>query len=185
MEAMTVLLQAWQQGDAAAFGRIVGAMQSEFMRMARSRLHGHDASSLSRGDIVNEALLKLMQSAPDWQNRSHFFATMSLAMRSVLRDHARARLADKRGGERVRLTLTSAALGEDSMAADLLTLDALLTRLAGDDPRAAQVLELTYFGGLERADIATVLDLSVRTVDRELRFARAWLAEQLDRELEA
>jgi RNA polymerase sigma factor (TIGR02999 family) len=97
----------------------------------------------------------------------------------------RARLADKRGGARVRLTLSAADIGEESMAADLLTLDALLTRLAERDPRAAQVLELTYFAGLERAAIAEVLGLSVPTVDRELRFARAWLVERLGRELEA
>jgi RNA polymerase sigma factor (TIGR02999 family) len=185
LESMTVLLHAWQRGDGNALGRVVSAMQGEFMRMAGSRLQGHDVVSLSKGNVVNEALLRLMQSPVDWQNRAHFFATVSLTMRSVLREHARARLADKRGGDRVQLTLTSAELGEESMAADLLTLDALLSRLTVNDPRAAQVLELTYFAGLQRADIAAVMDLSVPTVDRELRFARAWLVEQLGRELEA
>lgn len=186
VEAMTVLLQAWQRGDGDAFARIAAALHSEFMRMAASRLHGHDVPSLSKGDVVNEAMLRLMQTpAVDWQNRAHFFATVSLTMRSVLREHARARLADKRGGQRVRLTLTAAGLGEESMAADLLTLDALLDRLARHDARAAQVLELTYFTGLQRAELAQVLDISVPTVDRELRFARAWLVEQLGRELEA
>jgi DNA-directed RNA polymerase specialized sigma24 family protein len=71
------------------------------------------------------------------------------------------------------------------MAAALLTLDALLRRLAGEEPRAAEMLQLTYFAGLQRHDIATVLDISVPTVDRELRFARAWLSEQLERDLEA
>ncbi len=184
IESMTMLLKAWQRGNTDAFGRVVGAMQGEFMRMAASRLRGHEAASLSRGDVVNEALLRLMQSPVDWQNRAHFFATVSLTMRSVLREHARARMADKRGGDRLQLTLTSAGLGEESMAADLLTLDALLTRLTRNDPRAAQVLELTYFAGLQRTDIAEVMALSVPTVDRELRFARAWLVEQLGRNLE-
>jgi len=185
VEAMTVLLQAWRRGDDAAFGRVVQAVHGEFMRMAASRLRGHDASTLGKGDVVNEAMLRLMQAPAEWQNRAHFFATVSLTMRSVLREHARARLADKRGGERVQLTLTSAALGEESMAADLLTLDALLDQLALHDPRSAQVLEMTYFTGLQRSDIAEVLAISVPTVDRELRFARAWLAEQLGRDLEA
>lgn len=185
VEAMTQLLQAWKQGDTDAFGRIVAALQGELMRMAASRLQGHDAATLAKGDVVNEALLRLLQSPPDWQNRAHFFATVSLTMRSVLREHARSRLADKRGGGRVQLTLSSAAIGEDSMAADLLTLDKLLEQLGALDPRAAQVLQLTYFAGLDRAGIAEVLQLSVPTVDRELRFARAWLTEQLGRELEA
>jgi len=185
VEAMTVLLQAWKKGDGAAFERVVQAVHGEFLRMAASRLRGHDAATLAKGDVVNEAMLRLMAAPSDWQNRAHFFATVSLTMRSVLREHARARLADKRGGGRVQLTLTSAALGEESMAADLLTLDALLDQLGAHDPRGAQVLELTYFAGLQRADIADVLAISVPTVDRELRFARAWLAEQLGRELEA
>ena len=185
LQAVTVLLQAWRRGDGDAFGRLVAAMQGEFMRMAGSRLQGHDAVSLSRGDVVDAALLRLLESPADWADRAHFFATVSLTMRSVLREHARARLAAKRGGARVRLTLSACDLGEESMAADLLTLDALLTRLARHDPRAAQVLEMTYFAGLQRADIAAVLGLSVPTVDRELRFARAWLVERLGRELEA
>lgn len=185
VEAMTVLLHAWQRGDGDAFGRVVAAMQGEFMRMAGSRLRGHDAVSLSQGDVVNEALLRILQTPVDWANRAHFFATVSLTMRSVLREHARSRLADKRGGGRVQITLTSAGLGEESMAADLLTLDALLTRLTKQDPRAAQVIELTYFAGLDRVAIAEVMGMSVATVDRELRFARAWLVDQLGRELEA
>ena len=183
-ESLTLLLHAWKAGDGAAFGRVVDAVHADFLRMAASRLQGYDVS-LAKGDLVNEAVLRLMQSPCAWADRGHFFATVSLHMRSVLREYARSRVADKRGGGRVRMTLTAAHLGEESMAADLLTLDALLDRLQALDPRAGQVVELTYFAGLERHAIAEVLDLSVSTVDRELRFARAWLAEQLGRELEA
>jgi RNA polymerase sigma factor (TIGR02999 family) len=175
------LLRAWEGGDRAAFGRVVQQVIGDLQRMAASRLRGADTPSLAAGDLVNEALLKVMDSPPDWQNRAHFFATMSLAMRSVLIDHARARRADKRGGEWQRLTYTLTGVGEESMVADLLTLDKLLTQLAADDPRAAEILQMTYFAGMEREDIATVLGISVPTVDRELRFARAWLAEQLGR----
>jgi RNA polymerase sigma factor (TIGR02999 family) len=104
-------------------------------------------------------------------------------MRSVLVDHARQRLADKRGGGLDRVTYTVSLAGEESMAADLLTLDRLLQRLQAEDPRAAEVLNLTYFAGLQREDIAQVLGVSVPTVDRELRFARAWLSEQLGRDI--
>lgn len=183
--SLTVLLHAWQRGDHAAFARVMEQVHADLMRMAASRLQGMEAPTLAKGDLVSEAVLRVMESPPDWQNRAHFFATLSLTMRSVLVDHARARQAQKRGGAWSRVTYTLSALGEESMAADLLTLDALLRQLAADDPRAAEILQLTYFAGLGRADIAAVLDISVPTVDRELRFARAWLAEQLERGLEA
>ena len=183
--SMTLLLHAWKRGDGSAFSRLAEALQGEFQRMAASRLRGFESATLSRGDLVNEAMLRLMQSPSDWTDRAHFFATVSLHMRSVLREHARARLTDKRGGGRVQMTLTSAALGEESMAADLLTLDALLDQLAALDVRCASVLELTYITGLERADVAEVLGVSTATVDRELRFGRAWLSDQLGRSLEA
>ena len=185
LASLTLLLHAWKQGDQAAFSRIVGAVHGELMRMAASRLRGPEAVTLSRGDLLNEAMLRVMESPPSWTDRAHFFATISLTMRSVLVDHARARLSQKRGGDQQRVTWTLSAIGEESMAADLLTLDALLRRLAEDDPRAAEILQLTYFAGLQRQDIAAVLDISVPTVDRELRFARAWLSEQLERDLEA
>ena len=89
------------------------------------------------------------------------------------------------GGGWARLTFTVSEVGEESAIADLLTLNTLLDRLAVLDPRASEVLQLTYFGGLKREEIAVVLDLSVPTIDRELRFARAWLSAQLERELEA
>lgn len=179
---ITRMLQAWQQGDRAALAALLSSVYDELRRMAFSRLRGAETPSLSAGDLLNEALLKLLQTPQDWQDRRHFFACMSLAMRSVLVDHARARQADKRGGDWQRVTYTLDVHGDEDMAADLLTLDALLNQLQRRDPRAAEVLQLTYFGGLQREEVATVLDASVATVDRELRFARAWLAQQLGRQ---
>jgi len=153
--------------------------------MAASRLRGAESPSLATGDLLNEALLKIIESPVEWKNRQHFFSTVSLAMRSVLVDHARARQSDKHGGNWRRATLTLSAVGEESMVADLLNLDALLTELHNNDPRAAEILQLTYFGGMNREDIATTLDLSLATVDRELRFARAWLRSSLGRDLES
>jgi RNA polymerase sigma factor (TIGR02999 family) len=182
---LTTLLQAWQQGDRPAMERVLREVHAELLRMAGSRLRGGETPSLAREDLVSEALLRVLQSPPQWQNRSHFFATLSMTMRSVLVDHARSRQADKRGGGWQRVTYTLSAQGEESTVADLLTLDALLDRLAGEDRRAAEILQLTYFSGLQRDEIATVLELSVPTIDRELRFARAWLADQLGRPIEA
>ncbi|MCA3213004.1 MAG: sigma-70 family RNA polymerase sigma factor [Burkholderiales bacterium] len=183
--ALTVLLRAWQAGDQASLAKLMRQIVGDLQRMAASRLRGAETPSLASHDLVQEALLKVMQSPPEWQNRAHFFATMSLAMRSVLVDHARARQADKRGGQWQQITYTLSAVGEESIVADLLTLDQLLTQLAALDGRAAEVLQMTYFAGMERAEIATVLGVSVPTVDRELRFARAWLSEQLGRDLQA
>ncbi|MFN9574303.1 MAG: ECF-type sigma factor [Betaproteobacteria bacterium] len=183
--ALTVLLRAWQAGDQASLAKLMRQIVGDLQRMAASRLRGAETPSLASHDLVQEALLKVMQSPPEWQNRAHFFATMSLAMRSVLVDHARARQADKRGGQWQQVTYTLSAVGEESIVADLLTLDQLLTQLAALDGRAAEVLQMTYFAGMERAEIATVLGVSVPTVDRELRYARAWLSEQLGRDLQA
>ncbi len=182
---ITRWLHAWRDGDRNAFAQLVRQLESELGRLAASRLRGRETPSLGPGDLLHEALIKLMERPPDWQDRGHFFATVCTAMRSVMVDHARARQADKRGGDWQQVTLTLSLHGEDSWVADLLTLDQLLTRLAAEDPRAHEVLQLTYFGGLPREAIAEVLAVSVPTVDRELRFARAWLAEQLGRSLEA
>lgn len=181
---VTACLRAWERGDPQAFDALVRQVHAQLRGMARARLRGSETPSLAEGDLLHEALIKLMQSKPAWQDRGHFFSGAALAMRSVLVDHARARRAAKRGGALQRVTYTVSEHGEDSMVADLLTLDALLNRLAQADPRAAEVLQLTYFGGLSRAEIATVLGLSVPTIDRELRFARAWLTTQLQRSLE-
>jgi RNA polymerase sigma factor (TIGR02999 family) len=178
---ITRWLLAWREGDAGAFEQVVQSLHQDFLRMAASRLRGYGDLSLSQGDVLHEAILRLMRSATPWANRAHFFATVSLTMRSVLREHARARLADKRHGERVEITLSELGHGEDGIAADLLTLDRLLDELARRDPRGAEVLQLTYFAGLRRVDIAMALDISVPTVDRELRFAKAWLSQQLGR----
>jgi len=182
---LTVLLRAWQGGDRDAFGRLIQHVHGELRRMAQSRLRGAETPSLAADDLVSEALLKLLDAPTDWQSRAHFFATVSRTMRSVVVDHARARQTDKRGGDWQNISYSLSDIGEESMIADLLTLDRLLDRLSASDPRASEILQLTYFAGLQREEIATVLDLSLRTVDRELRFSRAWLSTQLQRELEA
>jgi DNA-directed RNA polymerase specialized sigma24 family protein len=88
LESITVLLHAWQRGDADAFARVVQAVHGQLLRMAASRLHGHDSGTLAKGDVVNEAMLRLMESPGAYNDRAHFFATVSLTMRSVLREHA-------------------------------------------------------------------------------------------------
>jgi RNA polymerase sigma factor (TIGR02999 family) len=182
--ALTTLLKAWHDGDAAALERLMPQVHAEIVRMARSRLRGESSVTLSHDDLVNEALLRLLSAPPAWQNRAHFFATVALTLRAVLVDHARARSAQRRGGAWQALTMTLSDLGEEAMTAELLTLDALLGQFEVLDPRASQVIQMSCFVGLSRSEIAAVLGVSVPTVDRELRFARAWLGERLGHSLD-
>lgn len=173
---LTVLLHAWRDGDSDAFGQVIGAVQRELGDMARGRLRGNAAlATMMPTDLLQDALLRVMQTPPDYRNGPHFMATMSLAMRSVLIDHARAKLSDKRGGGAANYTFTEAEHGEQSCAFAMLALDEALVAFERLDPRAGEVLHLTYFGGLSREDIAEVLSISVPTVDRELKFGRAWI----------
>jgi RNA polymerase sigma factor (TIGR02999 family) len=191
--SLTVLLNRWQQGDADAFSRVLNEVMRDLEKMAESRMRGEDRATIQPNDLLNEALIRVMESKQTdddmaarvgvWKSRSHFFATMSLHMRSVLVDRARARQADKRGGGAVHVTLSSALDGEESLIAELIALDETLTALEAIDARGATILHLTYFAGLTREEIAEVVEVSVPTVDRELRFARAWLSEQLGHDL--
>lgn len=179
--SLTELLRSWQSGDGAAFAQVFDQVYAQLREIAALRLrqHGGDAT-LAPTELLHEAVLRIVDTPMNWRNRAHFFATMSLYIRSALVDHARARAAAKRGGQVVKVTLTQADEGEESMVADLLSLDQALRKLEAHDPRGAEVLHLMYFAGLDREQIVDVLQVSMSTVDRELRFARAWLSRELD-----
>lgn len=165
---------------------VLQAVYDVLREMAASRM------AASRGDVllqptvlVHEALLRMMGPGTQYRDRLHFFALAALKMRSVLVDHARASLAQKRGGGALRVTLSQADLAlpaGTSPTADyqVLALHEGLERFARLDPRASRALELAYFGGMNHAEIATVLEVSVPTVERDLRIGRAWLKRYLD-----
>jgi len=178
--ALTDLLESWQRGEGAAFSKLFELAYDELKQIAAQRLRqaGSDLT-LTPTVLLHEAYLRVAGKSLDWDNRAHFFASMSLYIRSALVDHARARQSAKRGGADLRISLSDGQLGEESMVADLLALDQALTRLAGLDPRCAEVLHLTHFAGLDREQITVVLGVSLSSVDRDLRFARAWLREEL------
>jgi RNA polymerase sigma factor (TIGR02999 family) len=182
--SLTLLLNRWQRGDGRAFEQVIESTLAELHRMAVSRMRQGRDLTLSPTELLNESVARLLEGEADFRNRAHFFGVVSLHMRSILVDHARARLADKRGGGAVHVTLSEVQAGEESMALELLALDEALEELDAQDARAAQILHLTYFAGLSREAIAEVVDVSVPTVDRELRFARSWLAQRLDHPLE-
>jgi RNA polymerase sigma factor (TIGR02999 family) len=186
--SLTELLNRWQSGEASAFDKVQSQVMRDLEKIAESRMRGEYAATIAPMDLLQEALLRVMDKTEldktddaTWKNRAHFFATMSLHMRAILVDRARARNADKRGGGAIHLTLSEID-AEESIIAELISLDQTLNQLAAIDPRGAEIMHLTYFAGLTRDEIAEVTKLSVPTIDRELRFARAWLNTELGRQ---
>jgi RNA polymerase sigma factor (TIGR02999 family) len=128
---------------------------------------------------VHEAYLRLVTADIDWRNRTHFLSVAARVMRRVLIEHARARRADKRGGDALHVTLTEAIPAADSKSIDVLALNEALERLKAFDSRQAQIVELSYFGGLTYPEIGELVGISEASVDRDLRHARAWLRREL------
>jgi len=135
-----------------------------------------DRHTLETTALVNEAYLRLAGGEPgEWQNRAHFFAVMAQVMRHVLVDHARRRHYAKRGGRLQRVSLEDESLMSPERAAELVALDEALGELSRIDPRKGRVVELRYFCGLSLEETASVLEVSVMTVRRDWRAAKAWL----------
>ncbi len=183
---LTGYLKRWREGDDGAFGAMLPHVYDRLQQMARARLR-HEAvgHTLDTVGLVHEAYLRIAQAGgTDWQDRAHFFAVASTAMRRVLIDHAKQRRAEKRGGGRQPIELDAERLGDAGVVADndpdtLLSLDAALTRLEVEYPRHAKAVELRYFGGLSLAEVGEALGVSAPTAMRDLRFAQAWLARAL------
>ncbi len=184
---VTGLLIAWSTGDAAAGERLLAAIYEELHgQAARAMRREGDAHTLQPTAVVHEAYLRLVdQRRVAWRNRAHFFGIAAQMMRRVLVDHARARLAGKRGGalQRVSLSGVGSAVPEgqdgDVAGVDVLALHEALERLAALDPRQAQLVELRYFGGLGIEETAEALEVSPATVKRDWAVARAWLRREL------
>ena len=182
-EQITAWLTRWRrQGDEQAREHLFDAVHPELRRIASHLLQreriGH---SLEPNALVNELYVRLFASQPiSYQDRAHFFALAAQTMRRILVDHARAGLAGKRGGEQQRVGLSAVdGWTPVSRGEDVLALDALLSKLATADPRAARVVELRFFGGLQEDEVAEVLQVSVITVKRDWKAARAWLVARL------
>ncbi|HPF36280.1 sigma-70 family RNA polymerase sigma factor [bacterium] len=181
-DQVTRWLHAARDGDAAAVDRLLPLVYDELRRLAAARLARERVDhTLQATALVHEAYLRLVdQHDQDWRDRAHFLALAATTIRRVLVDHARRRLADKRGGGAQRLSLTVADLPDQPAAdLDLLDLDAALAALAEEKPEHAQVIELRFFGGATAAEAAAVLGVTERTVERRWRFARAWLYRRL------
>jgi RNA polymerase sigma factor (TIGR02999 family) len=179
---VTGLLLAWRAGDAEAGERLLPAIYDELHRQAARAMRREDgAHTLQATALVHEAYLRLVdQRRVEWRSRAHFFGVAAQMMRRVLVDHARTRLAAKRGGALQRVTLGDVGAGASSDdELDVLALHEALERLAVLDPDQARLVELRYFGGLGIEDTAEALGVSPATVKREWAVARAWLRREL------
>ena len=178
---VTTLLLSWRRGDEQALVRLVPAVHEELRKIARRCLRGERAGhSLQATALVNEAYLRLVDVRQvNWQNRLHFLAMSARIMRRVLVDAARARAADKRGGDAVRVSLSEAVAKHDDVSEDVLALTDAVEALERIDPRKGRIVELRFFAGLTVDEAATVLEVSPQTVMRDWTFAKAWLRREL------
>jgi RNA polymerase sigma-70 factor (ECF subfamily) len=178
---VTELLLEWQQGDKCALDKLTPLVYEELRRIAHRYVQRErDGHTLQTTALVNEAYMRLVGGQRiEWQNRAHFFAVTAQVMRHILIDHARRRHYAKRGGEAQQVSFDDAALMSPERAAELVALDEALSELARLDARKSRVVELRYFGGLSLEETADVLEVSVMTVRRDWRAAKAWLYRAL------
>jgi len=178
---LTQLLIDWRGGNEAALGKLMPLIHSNLHQLANKYMHGENAGhTLQATALVNEAFIKLVNADVTWQSRAHYMALSARAMRQVLVDHARAKRSDKRGGDAISVTLHETRIVDQGQNnPDILVVEEALEQLTRIDTRKAQVIELSFYGGLTYDEIAEALDISAATVDRELRFAKAWMYRQL------
>jgi RNA polymerase sigma-70 factor (ECF subfamily) len=180
---VTQLLRAWSEGDAAALDALYQIVYKELHRLAHRYMSRENAGhTLQTTALVNEAYLRLADAKDmNWQDRAHFFAVSANVMRRILIDEARARRAERRGGDNLTIALDEALDVERGADINLIALDLALRGLSKLNHRQSQVVELRYFGGLSVDETAEVLKVSADTVMRDWRFAKAWLKRELVR----
>jgi len=180
-EEITRLLKAAGAGDSAAEERLLRAVYSELRQMAQSWMVGTPpGQTIQPTALVHEAFIRMAGNNGDgWENRGHFFFAASRAMRDILVDRARAKAALKRGGGRRRIDLEKLVVATDATDEDLLDLDAALGRFESMFPWEHRLVMLRFFAGLTNEETAQVMAAPLRTIERDLRFARAWLVDVL------
>lgn len=171
------LILRWKGGDAEARDRLVTLLHPELRTIASAQLRRERNVSFSSGDLVNDAILRLVRLGRiDIADRAHIIALAARLMRNILVDHARAKQTDKRA--HLKVELNPDIDGEQRV--DLIALETALKRLGAIDMQLADIIEMRYFGGMALGDIAEVTGLSEATLKRRWRTARAWLADALE-----
>jgi RNA polymerase sigma factor (TIGR02999 family) len=183
MPEVTQILSRIETGDPSAAGQLLPILYDELKKLAAHRLaQEKPGQTLQATALVHEAYLRLVagQESEHWNGRGHFFAAAAEAMRRILVEQARRKKRVRHGGELRRVDIDSELqISEEEGDDDLLALDEAMQRLATEDRQAAEVVKLRYFGGLSIEETASVMGISVRTVNRHWTFARAWLFRQL------
>ena len=185
MSDVTQLLDAAAAGDPKAAADLLPLVYDELRKLAAARMVAEAPDhTLQPTALVHEAYLRLVgtDAGPPWNSRGHFFAAAAEAMRRILVDQARRKHAEKRGGQGYRVPLDDANVGFTSPADELLDIDQALTRLAAEDPRAARLIQLRYFGGLSLEDAAEVVGISRSAAYEHWSYARVRLRTLLDGE---
>jgi RNA polymerase sigma-70 factor (ECF subfamily) len=173
---VTRLLINWGNGDQAALDELIPLVYDELRRLAGRYMRRESQDhTLQTSALVNEAYMRLVdQKSVQWQNRAQFFGVAAQLMRRILVDHARTRSRAKRGGGIQMVLLTDQSVMSNE-AAEVVALDEALRNLAEMDPRKSQIVEMKFFGGLTNDEVAEVLKVTSRTIEREWRKAKAWL----------
>jgi RNA polymerase sigma factor (TIGR02999 family) len=180
-DSVTRLLVDWGRGDDHAREELLPLVYDQLRRIARAYMRRERVDhTLQPTALVHEAYLRLVdQREMDWRNRAHFVSLAAVMMRRILVNHARDRAAAKRGGDAPKLSVELAAGAVPGGGVDLIALHDALDRLSAMDARKGHIVELKFFGGLTIDEIAAALDCSPATVERDWRFARAWLYDAL------
>lgn len=175
------MLAAWNDGDTEALDRLMDLLYEELRRIAHQHIQRRrPGESLESAALANEAYLKLVRAGGiRCENRAHFLALCSQIMRRLLVDHARRRGFARRGGDALHVALDNALVVSQARTVEVLALDEALDSLARIDSRKSRVVEMRYFGGLSIDETAEVLGVSIDTVKRDWRMARAWLLAEL------
>jgi len=179
-QQVTRLLQQWSGGDKQALDELMPVVYDQLRRLAASYLRSENRDHTLRATaLVNEAYVRLVGANVNWQDRVHFFAVSARILRRILVDHAKSNNRQKRGGEFEKIPIDEAILVGPQADKGILELDDALQRLAAQDSRKSELVELLFFGGLTYDEAAAALKISPATVHRELTLAKAWLYRDL------
>jgi RNA polymerase sigma factor (TIGR02999 family) len=178
---ITELLTKWRDGDRAALEDLVPLVERELHRLAHAFMNrerpGHILETTA---LVNEAFIRLVnQDRVQWQNRAHFFGIAGQMMRRILSNYARDQRRLRRGGGALQVSLSEVAMISPVKLEEVLAIDEALEKLAAIDEQMSRMIEMRYYGGLSVKETAEVLKVSTAKVNRDCKFARAWLAEAI------
>ena len=184
-KAVTQLLSDLSNGNQQVVDVLMPLVYKEMHQMAHMHLRGERRNhTLNATALVHEAYMKLIdQNGVSWQNRAHFFGIASQAMRRILINYANARIAEKRGGKMVLATFVDDKMTRESKPEELIELDEALKKLEAINSRQSKIIEYWFFVGLKHEEISEILKVSLPTIRRDFRLAKAWLTRELKKEL--